>query len=178
MTRTDRPISPSSITLDGEKRYILAPRGLAVRAIRWWRAERATRRSRKGNTLPLKLIPLGTFVHNVEMKPGKGGQMARSAGSYAQVVAKEGDYGHLEAAFGRGEADYTSPARRPSARSATSTTRTWTGARRAGRAGAACRPDGARHRHEPGRPSAGRRRRDGPRAAGIPALPGDSLPRA
>ena len=50
---------------------------------------------RKGTALPLKLIPLGTFVHNVEMKPGKGGQMARSAGSYAQVVAKEGDYGHL-----------------------------------------------------------------------------------
>ena len=50
---------------------------------------------KEGNCLPLKLIPLGTFVHNVEMKPGKGGQMARSAGNYAQVVAKEGDYGHL-----------------------------------------------------------------------------------
>ena len=50
---------------------------------------------KEGNTLPLKMIPLGTFVHNVEMKPGKGGQMARSAGNYAQIVAKEGNYGHL-----------------------------------------------------------------------------------
>ena len=45
-----------------------------------------------GNTLPLKNIPLGTMVHNVELKPGKGGQMARSAGAAVQVVAKEGDY--------------------------------------------------------------------------------------
>jgi large subunit ribosomal protein L2 len=50
---------------------------------------------REGNCLPLKLIPPGTFVHNVEMKPGKGAQLARSAGSYAQIVAKEGAYGHL-----------------------------------------------------------------------------------
>jgi len=50
---------------------------------------------REGNAIPLKYIPLGTFVHNIEMKPGKGGQLARSAGSYAQIVAKEGEYGHL-----------------------------------------------------------------------------------
>jgi large subunit ribosomal protein L2 len=79
---------------DGEKRYILAPAGLrtgdTVVASR-----KADTEIKEGNTLPLKLIPLGTFVHNVEMRPGKGGQMARSAGSYAQVVAKEGDYGHL-----------------------------------------------------------------------------------
>ena len=50
---------------------------------------------KEGNALPLKFIPLGTFVHNIEMKPGKGGQLARSAGSYAQIVAKEGEYGHL-----------------------------------------------------------------------------------
>jgi large subunit ribosomal protein L2 len=50
---------------------------------------------KEGNSLPLKFIPLGTFVHNVEMKPGKGGQLARSAGNYAQLVAKEGGYGHV-----------------------------------------------------------------------------------
>jgi large subunit ribosomal protein L2 len=79
---------------DGEKRYILAPLGLKVGqtvvASRKGDAEIS-----EGNSLPIKLIPLGTSVHNVEMKRGKGGQMARSAGSYAQVVAKEGDYGHL-----------------------------------------------------------------------------------
>jgi large subunit ribosomal protein L2 len=79
---------------DGEKRYILAPLGLKV-----GQTVVASRRGdaeiSEGNSLPIKLIPLGTFVHNVEMKRGKGGQMARSAGSYAQVVAKEGDYGHL-----------------------------------------------------------------------------------
>ena len=84
---------------DGEKRYILAPAGLragdTVVASR-----KADAEIKEGNTLPLKLIPLGTFVHNVEMKPGKGGQMARSAGSYAQVVAKEGDYGHLRVPSG------------------------------------------------------------------------------
>jgi large subunit ribosomal protein L2 len=80
--------------VDGEKRYILAPAGLRVGD-----AVVSSRKSdteiKEGNTLPLKMIPLGTFVHNVEMKPGKGGQMARSAGNYAQIVAKEGNYGHL-----------------------------------------------------------------------------------
>jgi large subunit ribosomal protein L2 len=80
--------------VDGEKRYIIAPLKLQVGD-----TVVASRKSdaeiKEGNCLLLKLIPLGTFVHNVEMKPGKGGQMARSAGNYAQVVAKEGDYGHL-----------------------------------------------------------------------------------
>jgi len=84
---------------DGEKRYIIAPAGLRVGD-----AIVASRKGdteiKEGNTLPLRLIPLGTFVHNVEMKPGKGGQMARSAGSYAQVVAKEGEYGHLRVPSG------------------------------------------------------------------------------
>ncbi|HEX5726004.1 MAG TPA: 50S ribosomal protein L2 [Longimicrobiaceae bacterium] len=74
---------------DGEKRYILAPRGLA---------EGDTVVSgpgsdiRVGNALPLAEIPLGTTVHNVELKPGKGGQLARSAGAGVQIAAKEGDY--------------------------------------------------------------------------------------
>ena len=48
-----------------------------------------------GNTLPLINIPLGTQIHNIELRPGKGGQMARSAGTFAQLVAKEGDYAQL-----------------------------------------------------------------------------------
>ena len=79
---------------DGEKRYILAPSSLRV-GDTIVASTKGDTEIKDGNSLPLKLIPLGTFVHNVEMKPGKGGQMARSAGSYAQVVAKEGDYGHL-----------------------------------------------------------------------------------
>jgi large subunit ribosomal protein L2 len=80
--------------LDGEKRYIVAPTGLKV-GDTVVSSRKGDTEIKEGNTLPLKLIPLGTFVHNVEMKPGKGAQMARSAGTYAQIVAKEGNYGHL-----------------------------------------------------------------------------------
>ncbi len=78
---------------DGEKRYILAVHGLEVGM---------TVKSGPdaevliGNSLPLSRIPLGTYVHNVELVPGKGGQMARSAGSAAQLAAKEGNYAHLK----------------------------------------------------------------------------------
>jgi large subunit ribosomal protein L2 len=85
--------------VDGEKRYILAPAALRV-GDTVVASRKGDTEIKEGNTLPLKLIPLGTFVHNVEMKPGKGGQMARSAGSYAQIVAKEGDYGHLRVPSG------------------------------------------------------------------------------
>ena len=77
---------------DGEKRYILAPKGLEV-GLTVLSAENAP--FNVGNTLPLRAIPLGTLVHNIELKPGRGGQMARSAGSYAQLMAKEGDYATL-----------------------------------------------------------------------------------
>ena len=74
---------------DGEKRYILHPKGLGV-------GDTITSGPgadvRNGNCLPLKEIPLGTDVHNIELKIGKGGQMCRSAGTSAQVIAKEGDY--------------------------------------------------------------------------------------
>jgi len=80
--------------IDGEKRYIIAPLNLHV-GDTVVASRKADTEIKEGNSLLLRLIPLGTFVHNVEMKPGKGGQMARSAGSYAQVVAKEGGYGHL-----------------------------------------------------------------------------------
>ncbi len=72
---------------DGEKRYILAPAGLKVGA-KVLSGE--TAELHVGNALPLRLIPLGTTVHNVEIKPGKGGQVVRSAGSAASVLAKDG----------------------------------------------------------------------------------------
>ena len=74
---------------DGEKRYILYVRGMSVGDAVLSGPDADIR---PGNALPLERIPLGTTVHNVEMKPGKGGQMARSAGAGVQVVAKEGDY--------------------------------------------------------------------------------------
>ncbi|MBW4550355.1 MAG: 50S ribosomal protein L2 [Aphanocapsa sp. GSE-SYN-MK-11-07L] len=73
---------------DGEKRYILHPRNLAVGTVILAGPEAGFE---IGNALPLAKIPLGTGVHNVEITPGKGGQMVRAAGAMAQVVAKEGD---------------------------------------------------------------------------------------
>jgi large subunit ribosomal protein L2 len=77
---------------DGAKRYILAPSGLTVGDAVMSGAEAEIR---IGNALPLHRIPLGTIVHNVELQPGRGGQMARSAGTSAQVMAKEGSYATL-----------------------------------------------------------------------------------
>ena len=77
---------------DGAKRYILAPAGLTVGDAVVSGAEAEIR---IGNALPLHRIPLGTIVHNVELQPGRGGQMARSAGTSAQVMAKEGSYATL-----------------------------------------------------------------------------------
>jgi large subunit ribosomal protein L2 len=78
---------------DGEKRYILQPVGLQVGAkiLSGPEADILV-----GNALPLKNIPAGTIVHNIELKPGKGAQMARSAGAQAQLVAKEGEYALLK----------------------------------------------------------------------------------
>ncbi len=78
--------------VDGEKRYILAPNGLKVGDM----VESGSEADIKvGNALPLKNIPVGTMIHNIEMKIGKGGQMVRSAGTAAQLMAKEGDYATL-----------------------------------------------------------------------------------
>ena len=77
---------------DGEKRYILAPRGLKVGDVVTSGPESDIK---PGNALPLLNIPLGTTVHNVELKIGKGGQMVRSAGNGAQLMAKEGKYATL-----------------------------------------------------------------------------------
>ena len=78
------------IYADGEKRYILAPQGLKVgdKVVSGTTAD-----IKPGNALPIENIPVGTLVHNVEIKPGKGGQMARSAGMSAQLMAKENGYG-------------------------------------------------------------------------------------
>ena len=74
---------------DGEKRYIIAPKGLKV-GMKIESGEGAD--IKVGNNLPLGNIPEGTLVHNVELKPGKGGQMARSAGSSVQILGREGSY--------------------------------------------------------------------------------------
>lgn len=75
--------------VDGEKRYILHPVGLAVGTVVISGPDAPIE---VGNALPLSHIPLGTSIHNVEMIPGKGGQMVRAAGASAQIMAKEGDY--------------------------------------------------------------------------------------
>lgn len=78
--------------VDGEKRYILAPVGLKV-------GDTVVSGSgadiRPGNSLPISRIPLGTMIHNVELKEGRGGQMVRSAGAAAQLLAKEGDFAQV-----------------------------------------------------------------------------------
>ena len=78
--------------LDGEKRYILAPNGLKVDDL----VESGPKADiRNGNSLPMRFIPTGSTVHNVELRPGGGGKMARSAGMSVQIVAKEGAYATL-----------------------------------------------------------------------------------
>src|SRR3954468_1636402 len=77
---------------DGEKRYILAPTGVAVGDLL---SSGQGSEIRPGNALPLRYIPVGTVVHNVELKPGAGGKLARGAGAAVQLVAKEGLYATL-----------------------------------------------------------------------------------
>jgi large subunit ribosomal protein L2 len=78
--------------VDGEKRYVIAPLGLKVgdMVVSGTQVE-----IRVGNALPLSSIPVGTNIHNIEMQPGKGGQMVRSAGGSAQLLAKEGEYAQV-----------------------------------------------------------------------------------
>ena len=74
---------------DGEKRYIIAPKGLTVGNI----VESSENADIKvGNALPIMNIPVGTMIHNIELRPGKGGELARSAGSSAQILGREGNY--------------------------------------------------------------------------------------
>ena len=78
---------------DGEKRYILAPEGLKVgiSVVAGTGSD-----IQIGNALPIKEMPLGSFIHNVEIKPGKGGQLGRSAGTSVQLMAKEGDFAQVK----------------------------------------------------------------------------------
>src|SRR3954467_3003704 len=82
---------------DGEQSYILAPQRLRAGGPRV-SGERVD--VKPGNTMPLRSMPVGTIVHNVEMKPGKGGQLARSAGTYVQLVGRDGDWSQLRLASG------------------------------------------------------------------------------
>ena len=75
---------------DGEKSYIIAPDGLKVGYIVM---NGPNADIKPGNALPLSAIPVGTVIHNIELYPGKGGQLVRSAGNFAQLIAKEGEYG-------------------------------------------------------------------------------------
>src|SRR5512140_3827305 len=77
---------------DGEKRYIIAPTGLQVGQKIFSGKEVAPE---VGNTLYLSDMPMGTIVHNIELKPGKGAALARSAGSYGQLIAREGKYARI-----------------------------------------------------------------------------------
>lgn len=79
--------------VDGEKRYIVVPDGVQVGEVI---QAGPSAEIKTGNALPLKNIPLGTFIYNIEMKPGKGGQLARSAGCSAQILAKDGNYAQVK----------------------------------------------------------------------------------
>src|SRR5699024_7231846 len=95
------PNSTANIALvhyaDGEKRYILAPKGIQVGQVVESGAEADIK---TGNALPLENIPVGTIIHNVELKPGRGGQLARSAGAEAQILGREGKYTLVRLASG------------------------------------------------------------------------------
>ncbi len=77
---------------DGERRYILSPVGLNV-GDKVYSGEKSD--IKPGNALPMEAIPVGTVIHNIELKPGKGGQLVRSAGNLAQLMAKEGSYAQV-----------------------------------------------------------------------------------
>jgi len=78
--------------VDGDKRYIVAPQQLKEGDMV---VSGETADIQAGNTLPLRFIPLGTLIHNIELRPGKGAQMVRAAGTVAQLLAKEGNYSHI-----------------------------------------------------------------------------------
>jgi len=79
---------------DGEKRYILAPLGMNI-GDEVSSSKESEADIKVGNSMPIRYIPQGMLVHNIELTPGKGGQIARSAGSYAQIIAREENYIHL-----------------------------------------------------------------------------------
>ncbi|MEO5366269.1 MAG: 50S ribosomal protein L2 [Magnetococcus sp. WYHC-3] len=82
--------------VDGEKRYILAPQKLATGDSVLSSRTSGTAEVKPGNAMPLRILPVGTIIHNIELKPGKGGQMARGAGNSAQLMGKEGRHAQLK----------------------------------------------------------------------------------
>ena len=160
---------------DGEKRYILAPLDLKV-------GDKvmsgATADIKPGNCLPISNIPLGTLIHNVEIKPGRGGQMVRSAGTAAQLMAKEGAYAQVR--LPSGEVRKVLMNCRASIGQVGNTDHENV---RIGKAGRSPPPGHPAHRprrgHEPGRPPARRRRRQVPGGYARARCPrGASPPRA
>ena len=163
---------------DGEKRYILAPVG--PQRGRHPVRRRRRRTSGRATALPLQNIPLGTVIHNVELKPGRGAQMIRSAGSSGQLMAKEGDYAQVRLPSGEVRKvlhrvpRHHRPARQHRARDHPH--------RQGGQEPLAGHPPHRpRPRHEPGRPPARRRRRQvrpGQPAPGLALGPEDQGPQA
>ncbi|MFH1622579.1 MAG: 50S ribosomal protein L2, partial [Candidatus Omnitrophota bacterium] len=85
--------------LDGQKTYIIAPLGLNV-GNEVVSTKGTSAEIKAGNCMPLKFVPLGTFIHNIELTEGKGAQLVRSAGSSAQIMAKEGEFAHIRVPSG------------------------------------------------------------------------------
>ncbi len=139
---------------DGEKRYMLLPHGLKVGDVVVAGPEAE---ARVGNALPIANIPLGTTIHNIELMPGKGGQIVRSAGVVAQLLAKEGDYAQVR--LPSGEVRRVSVRCMATVGQVSNLDHENQNLGKAGRVaphGPAARS--ARRRHEPARPSARRRR--------------------
>ena len=134
-TPTARPTSRCCTTLDGEKRYILAPQRLTV-GMTVSSGEDAD--IAVGNCLPLARMPVGTVVHNVELQPGRGGQLARSAGASVQLMAQGRRDGDAATALGRDAPGARRVPRDGRRRSATPSTRTSRSARPAASATWAC----------------------------------------
>jgi large subunit ribosomal protein L2 len=137
---------------DGEKRYILAPVGLEIGQV----VESGEAADIKtGNCLPIKNIPLGTVIHNIELRPGEGGKLVRSAGSSAQLMAKEGEYAQVRMPSGEVRKILMVCRHDRSARQSRSRERRHRESRSHAPHGQAS--VGSRYRDEPGRPPARRR---------------------
>jgi large subunit ribosomal protein L2 len=126
---------------DGERRYMIAPRGLEVGCNA---DEGAEAPIRAGNTLPIRNIPVGSTIHCIELQPGKGAQIARSAGTSATLLAREGVYAQVRMRSGEVRQASTSNAAQPSAKWPTKNTACANSARQASSAGRAfARPSAA-----------------------------------
>ena len=151
---------------DGEKRYILAPLGLNVGDTV---ISSANADIKPGNALPISAIPVGTLIHNLEIKPGRGGQMVRSAGMSAQLMAKEGQYAQVR--LPSGEVRKVPMNAMATIGTVGNTDHENVRIGKAGRAPHGRSAHCARRRHEPLRPPARRRRGQEPRRHARPCDP-------